>query len=238
MLLLKMTHEEVRNEILKDLPNVERFNSHKDKDYRRMSLKMKYFPKYVFSEYVSPRKNRWLITTKFFAKNDFSSTYGILQNQNGLVLHQAFVNYHEQRFSTICTFIPHFFERYAERNGLDVKGLALIKQLLKDDCSFNIDRTQEISGGKVRDKENNVHLCMRHGVGLGDEVGHKHYLIKTFFTYEMSYGRQRQVFESKRAESASALDYDKKIPMSRIGVAINEVFSEKTIKKLKRRLGL
>lgn len=237
MLLLKMTHEEVRNEVLKDLPNVERFNSHKDKDYRRMSLKMKDFPKYVFSEYVSPRKNRWLISTKIYAKNDFSSTYGVLQNQNGLVLHQAFVNYHEQNFSTICTFIPHFFERYAERNELDLKGLPLIKQVLKDDCSFNIDRTNQFSGMKDRDKENNVHACMRHGIGLGYEVGHKHYLIKTFITYDMTVGKQRRLFESKRAEAASALDNDKPTKIPKIGTAVYEI-SEKAIKKIKRKLGL
>ena len=198
MLLPKMTHDEERQEILKDLPNVERWNQHRQNEYRRMSFKIKDFPKYVFTEYVSPRKNRWLVSTKFWKKDDFCSTFGVLQILNGLVLHQVFCSFYEDKFSTIVTFIPHFFERYRQYNQLDIKGIPLIKQVLKDDISFNVDRTQEISGRKELDKDNNVHCCMRQGIGLGYELGYRHYLIKTFVTYEMSRGRQKSIFEATR----------------------------------------
>lgn len=198
MLLSKMTHEEERQEILKDLPNVERWDQHRWKTYYRMSLKIKDFPKYVFTEYVSPRKNRWLVSTKIDGKDSFASTYGVLQILNGLVLHQVFCSMREDRFSTVCTFLPHFFERYRQYNQLDIKGIPLIKQVLKDDISFNVDRTQEISGRKELDKDNNVHCCMRQGIGLGYELGYRHYLIKTFVTYEMSRGRQKSIFEATR----------------------------------------
>ena len=235
MLLLNMTHEEVRNEILKDLPNVQRWDEHQWKDYRRKSLKIREFPKYLFTEYKSPRKNLWLISTKFFGKDDFSSTFGVLQNQNGLVLHQTFVGHHDSQFSTICTFIPHFFERYAEYNKLDLKGKDLIKKVLKDDCSFNIDKTNEISGRRDRYKENNIHACMSHGVGMGYEVGYKHYLIKTYITYDMSHGKQKKVFDSKRDDVikiANSQDY----PAPKIGD--NMIINESIIKKIKRKLGL
>lgn len=233
-----MTHEEVRKEILKDLPNVQRWEEHQWKDYRRKSLKMRDFPKYLFTEYVSPRKNTWLISTKFFGKDDFSSTFGVLQIQNGLVLHQAFVNSIEDKFSTLCTFIPHFFERYAQYNKLDLKGKELIKKMLRDDCSFNIDKTNWLSGRKDRDKENNVHACMTHGVGMGYEVGPRHFLIKTYITYDMSYGKQKEVFESKR-EDAKSIVNDKPLPyrpplLSKPNLVIDEAI----IKKLKRKLKL
>lgn len=234
MLLLNMTHEEVRNEILKDLPNVQRWEEHQWKEYRRKSLKMRDFPKYIFTEYVSPRKNTWLVSTKFFGKDDFSSTFGVLQIQNGLVLHQAFVNNCENKFSTICTFIPHFFERYAQYNKLDLKGKALIKQMLKDDCSFNIDKTNYISGRKDRDKENNVHACMSHGVGMGYEVGPRHFLIKTYIKYDMSFGKQKKVFESKREDVVSIIKKSETV-MPRIND--NLIVDETIIKKLKRKLG-
>ena len=54
MLLPTMTHEEERKEVLKDLPNVERWDKHRWKTYYRMSLRLKDFPKFVFTEYVSP----------------------------------------------------------------------------------------------------------------------------------------------------------------------------------------
>lgn len=210
MLLPKMTHIEERSEIIKDLPNVERWDKHRWKDYHRMSLKMKDFPKYVFTEYVSPRKNRWLVCTKFWKKDDFCSTFGVLQILNGLVLHQVFCTYNEESFSTIVTFLPHFFERYRQYNKLSIKGIPLIKQVLKDDCSFNIDRTQEISGRKELDKDNNVHCCMRQGVGLGYELGRRHYLIKTFITYEMTRGRQKKTFEAAR-DNFAKIDSPQKI---------------------------
>lgn len=236
MLLLNMTHKEVRNEILKDLPNVENWERHLWKDFRRKSLKMHSFPRYLFSEYVSPRKNNWLILTKFFGKDDFSSTFGVLQYQNGLVLHQAFVCQSEQSYSTICTFIPHFFERYAQHNSLDLKGKDLIKQMLKDDCSFNIDKTQFISGRKERHRDDNVHACMKNGVGLGYEVGKRHYLIKTYITYEMSMGKQKEIFESKRNDvirvTANPSPFTQ--PLTRINLGI----TEKEVEKLKRKLGM
>lgn len=235
MLLSTMTHEEERSEILKDLSNVERWDQHRWKDYRRMSLKMKDFPKYVFSEYVSPRKNRWLVTTKFWGKDDFCSTFGVLQILNGLVLHQVFCSLYEEKFSTICTFIPHFFDRYRQYNKLDIKGIPLIKQMLKDDCSFNLDRTQEISGRKELDKENNIHCCMRQGVGLGYELGYKHYLIKTFVTYDMARGRQKKIFEATRDDFSRKLT-DKPQPIQRFDQP-SFLLSEEEIKNAIRKIG-
>ena len=229
-----MTHEEERSEILKDLPNVERWDQHRWKDYRRMSLKLKDFPKYVFTEYVSPRKNRWLVSTKFLGKDDFCSTFGVLQILNGLVLHQVFCSLNEEKFSTVCTFLPHFFDRYSQYNKLDIKGVSLIKQVLKDDISFNLDRTQEISGRKELDKENNIHCCMRQGVGLGYELGYRHYLIKTFVTYDMSRGRQKKIFEATRDDFSRQLT-DKPTTVPRFNRPL--LLSEEEIKKAMKKYG-
>lgn len=237
MLLLNMTHEEVRNEILRDLPNVENWERHLWKDFRRRSLKMREFPKYIFNDYVSPRRNTWLVCTKFFGKDDFASTFGVLQVQNGLVLHQAFVNDKEEKFSSICTFIPHFFERYAQHNGLDLKSKELIKRMLKDDCSFNVDRTQEVSGRKDRDKDNNVHACMSHGVGMGYEVGYRHYLIKTYITYDMSVGRQKEIFESKRSTVSSTSYVAPSTPFPQPLLQGGMEIPKKILKKIRRMLG-
>lgn len=240
MLLQNMTHEEVRNEILKDLPNVERYEEYQWKNYRRKSLKMREFPKYIFTEYKSPRKNTWLISTKFFGKGDFSSTFGVLQVQNGLVLHQAFAGNLDNKFSTICTFIPHFFERYAQYNNLDLKGKDLIKKVLRDDCSFQIDKTNEISGRRDRDKENNVHACMTHGVGMGYEVGYKHFLIKTYIKYDMSFGKQKEIFDAKREDVTNNVNVQP-IPYQRSPILVGQediVVNESLIKKLKRKLRL
>lgn len=237
MLLLNMTHEEVRNEIFKDLPNVENWEQHQWKYFRRKSLKMRSFPRYLFTEYVSPRKNTWIILTKFCGKDYFASTFGVLQIQNGLVLHQAFVNQEERQFSTICTFIPHFFERYAQYNNLKLKGKDLIKKMLKDDCSFNIDKTQYISGKKERNRDDNVHACMKNGVGLGYEVGRKHYLIKTYITYDMSFGKQKEIFENKRNDVIKTIYTPSSPLIPRLGKTTVEI-SEKAIQKLKRKLGM
>ncbi len=237
MLLPKMTHSEERTEILKDLPNVERWNEHRERDFRRLSFKVKDFPKYVFAEYVSPRKNKWLVSTRIIGKDLFASTYGVLQVLNGLVLHQVFCGYKENNFSTICTFIPHFFDRYREYNKLNLKGIPLIKQLLKDDCSFNVDRTQEISGRKELDKDYNIHCCMQNGVGLGYEIGRKHYLIKTFITYDMSRGRQKKIFEATRDDFTRKLDQRASISVPRLGQPIPILLSENDIKKAIRKFG-
>lgn len=235
MLLPKMTHEEERQEILKDLPNVERWDQHRWKTYYRMSLKMNDFPRYVFAEYVSPRKNRWLVSTKIDCKDSFASTYGVLQILNGLVLHQVFCSMKEDRFSTVCTFLPHFFKRYRQYNQLTIKGIPLIKQVLKDDISFNVDRTQEISGRKELDKDNNVHCCMRQGIGLGYELGYRHYLIKTFVTYEMSRGRQKNIFEATRDDLVrTRQDVPQRVRTIGSGTCL---LSEEEIKKAMKKYG-
>ena len=230
-----MTHDEVRNELLKDLENVRRWEAHREREHRRKSFKMRSFPKLMFTEYVSPRRNTWLVSTKYFGKDKFSSTYGVLQIQNGLVLHQIFHNKYEGYEPCICTFIPHFFERYAEYNKIDLKGKALIKRTLQDDCSFNIDKTNEISGRKDRDKENNVHACMAHGIGMGYEVDHRHYLIKTYITYEMSFGQQKKVLQSVRDELRKGIKEQNTIPI--IG-DVKNLLDESIINKIKRKLGI
>ena len=235
MLLPKMTHKEERAEILKDLPNVERWNKYRWKDYYRLSLKMKDFPKYVFTEYVSPLRNRWLVSTRISGKDSFASTFGVLQILNGLVLHQVFCHHNDDKYSTICTFIPHFFERYREYNNLDLKGIPLIKQVLKDDCSFNVDRTQEISGRKELERDNNVHCCMHNGVGLGYELGSGHYLIKTFITYEMSKGKQKAIFEAARRGVDDLLADKKSISIPRLE---KPILSEEEIKKAMKKYGI
>lgn len=234
MLLPNMTHEEECKEILKDLPNVERWDKHRWKTYYRMSLKMKEYPKYVFTEYVSPRKNRWLVSTKITGKDCFCSTFGVLQILNGLVLHQVFSSLYEDKYSTVCTFLPHFFDRYRQYNNLDLKGIPLIKQMLKDDCSFNVDRTQEISGKKELNRDDNVHCCMQQGVGLGYELGHHHYLIKTFVTYDMSRGKQKKIFEAARDDFSNRINSAPPL-LKRIGEAI--LISEEEIKKAIKKIG-
>lgn len=234
MLLPKMTHSEERTEILKDLPNVERWNEHRERDFRRLSFKMKDFPKYVFAEYVSPRKNKWLVSTKITGKDLFASTYGVLQVLNGLVLHQAFCSYREDGFSTVCKFIPHFFSRYREYNKLEIKGIPLIKQFLKDDCSFNIDRTQEISGRRELDKDYNIHCCMQNGVGLGYEVGPRHYLIKTYITYDMARGKQKKILEATRDDFTRQLCQRAVIPVPEI--SLPSILTENDIKKAIRKI--
>ena len=159
----------------------------------------------------------------------------MLQVLNGLVLHQVFCSLYEDKFSTVCTFIPHFFDRYRQYNKLDIKGIPLIKQMLKDDCSFNLDRTQEISGRKELDKENNIHCCMRQGVGLGYELGHRHYLIKTFVTYDMARGRQKKIFEATRDDFSRKMD-DRAPAVPRFGQQ-SFLLSEEEIKKAMKKYG-
>ena len=47
---------------------------------------------------------------------------------------------------------------------------------------------------------------MHHGVGLGYELGYRHYLIKTFVTYDMARGRQKMIFESTRDDATRKLE--------------------------------
>lgn len=239
MLLLNMTHAEVQREVLCDLPNVLQWERHQWRDFRKRTFRTRQFPAYFFSEYVSPRRNNWIITTKIFKKGDFASAYGILQIQNGLVLHQAAFHRSDRdgRDPTLCTFIPHFFERYAQYNNLGLKGKALIKYFLTDDYSFNVDKTQAVSGRKERDRDDNVHICMDGGVGLGYEVGRNYYLIKTFITYDMSVGRQKEVFEHRR--DATSIQMNTSLPplLPRPENPVIDI-PEKEIQKLKRKLGI
>ena len=76
---------------------------------------------------------------------------------------------------------------------------------------------------------------MRQGVGLGYELGYKHYLIKTFVTYDMARGRQKKIFEATRDDFSRKLT-DKPQPIQRFDQP-SFLLSEEEIKNAIRKIG-
>ena len=76
---------------------------------------------------------------------------------------------------------------------------------------------------------------MRQGVGLGYELGHRHYLIKTFVTYDMARGRQKKIFEATRDDFSRKMD-DRAPAVPRLGQQ-SFLLSEEEIKKAMKKYG-
>lgn len=193
-----MTYEEIFDEVAKDFESVKTKFSYIKKGLARYARRQVKYPAVHFSEYISPRKNRWIIISIFYRRNIHNGGAGVAfaclqkSDKGGYMVHEVVVN--KFRKCYLATFHPHFFDRYREHMGVDKTGIDLIRHFFGHNHEGSTDFTSEYSGKQSRHK-NAYHVCLQEGIGLGEVLASSHALITTFITYDMAAGEQKEAFD-------------------------------------------
>ena len=206
MIVSGMTYDEIITEVSKDVADVFELSCKKDAKIKRIVQKSQTFPVRLYSFVTSsPNKNRWLLTweahsRKHVGDNILFAMICIINNKNGrIAIMPSFQNLQHPLF---FIFLPHFFQRFAERMQIDATGEELIRRFFQFNVNFSIDtRRQMISNTQFVIEAT---ATSPEGISLGYQLADGSFFFKTFITYEMAKGEQIEAFrtsELRRVES-------------------------------------
>ena len=191
-----MTHAEAYAELEKDRENVARWYDHQAETYRRKALKTQKFPATWWLDYTSPRKNRYLIsvtcTRRNYDKYHGITTIALRREERGYSVYLTHINSYSPVKKTV--FVPHVFDRYAERANVNKQGMDLIRHFMDHQSGGHVITDQRLAGRSVRyNGRNHKFIAVREGVLLGD-MDDGIFIVRTFITYDMATGLQRDKF--------------------------------------------
>ena len=200
MIVPAMTPEEVYRELERDRDNLSRWWLHRRKEIARRALKNTKFPMQTWLDYISPRKNRYLIlsivTKRQYDKGNASAFCAIQRTEYGMAVFASWLNW--QRFMTQSAYLPHVFLRYSQRAKVMKTGIDLIKHFFEHNHTGEQSTDQRFVGRSVRyNGKNYISMSVAEGVLLGEKVG-SIFVAHTFITYDMATGKQREEFEKKK----------------------------------------
>ena len=207
MVTFGMTYDEIIREIKNDIPYILDASDKKDVKVRRAILKSSLFPIRLHSFVTSRNHNRWVLLWEALSKKNIGekalfSMVCIVNSSNGRI---AFMpSFHESGEPTFFVFLPHFFQRYADRMGIELNGEELIKRYFQFNLNFSINTKKEM----VNEKQYVIRATgtSSEGVALGYQLLDGSFFFKTFITYDMAKGEQEDEFresEEKRSERHS-----------------------------------
>lgn len=213
MIVDGMNYEEIQKEVLLDFDNMERYLHWKKKDISKFARRQEKFPCTHIIEWISPKKNRWIIMSVLFKKNIHNGGGAVMgaviqKYPKGFAAHQVAINFSGWQYVT--TYLPHFFDKYAERMNLDKTGVDLIKHFFRHNHVADNDFTKTLSGKGSRDTDT-IHMCFGEGVGMGQVLSNRHALLKTFITYDMTSQNQEEVFTDLRIDSKDYQEIHKRV---------------------------
>lgn len=195
-----MTHAEVYKELDADRENLERWWDHRYDEYRRRALKTMKFPVSWNTEYVSPRKNQYILIVTC-TRRRFEGYYGCVLLALRKEKHDYTVYLTKLNKETIMgktVFLPHFFDRYAERAGIDKNGVDLIRHFFANQSGGYILSAQQLASRSVRyNGRDHRFMAIHDGVLLGD-LEDDIFIMRTFITYNMAGIRQSDEFTYAR----------------------------------------
>lgn len=185
MIVATMTEEELIKEVRSDMVNAFRFSDSKDQKFRRMVLKSTTFPVRSYCYYTSPKKNKWIILFEARSKKEIgdSCRFTFACAYNSAHGYYAVMPTTTNGTHHLIMYPPHFFSRFADRCGIELTGVDLIRRYF----TLNPSYAFEI-------KENEVYGSSEDGVAMGLMSAKGSVLFKTFITYEMTKGEQVKVF--------------------------------------------
>lgn len=190
-----MTADELVNEFTADLPQVISVSDVKQIKADKIIKKSKMFPVYLHAYLKTKRKNDWIILLE--AKNKRYI------GDDCLITFVSHFDFGSGRYAMFWTsyqgtpihiiFTPHFFSRYAERNGISLSGIDLIHRYFKKNPSYGFNSNSDIFGNM---QKINVYGSTTEGIAMGVQLNAKHNIIlfRTFITYEMCKGQQIEDF--------------------------------------------
>ena len=196
MIVDSMTHEEVYQELARDLPNLSRKMERSFKDNRRYALKQdsKKFPIPMVGHYTSPRRIKYgliVILQRRSEKDFLHFAYTIRHTPNGNEVYIC--RTHDESTLAKMIFIPHALKRYAERSGNEHTGEDLVRSMLIRSYGHSMSSNQLIGAKSVRYKGDMLlTLCTREGAWLGKKEGDI-YVVNTFISNDMMGGLQKEI---------------------------------------------
>ena len=202
MIVETMTHAEAFRELDADRDNVNRWLDHRADELRRKALKATKFPVTWWLDYTSPRKNRYMIgvtcTRRKFSRYHAISPLVLRREQRGFSVYMTPLE--RQSLVRRTVFLPHFFDRYAERMGVKKQGVDLIRYFFDRQTGGTILTDQRLAGRGVRyNGRDHKFVPVQDGVTLGD-MQDGIFVFRTFITYDMATGVQRDVFNGAQKE--------------------------------------
>ena len=152
MILSSMTTDEMFRELMIDKDNCIRWREHLRRRVAEIARRGSKFPRYLFYDYLSPRKNQWLVQASIVSRHPYNgilfSSCVVRHAEDGWYMHQAVYN----SVATIQMIMtPHCIRRYAERTGReDVKMPELMKVWMM--CNHDIcgENDESLSGRRSR----------------------------------------------------------------------------------------
>ena len=193
MIVPSMNQEEACMELDRDAEAVERWRVRLLNSIRHRVMKCTKFPIAKWLDYISPRKNRYIMHLRIHEKRMRTVLTGLVairHEDDGLT---AYVRWGE-RYMII---IPHAFKRYAERVGVEKYGIELVKHYFLHNVHGKDEKNARLVGRSVRwNGEEHQACCVNEGVLLG-QVKDKYFLVRTFITYDMATGKQKEVFDAR-----------------------------------------
>lgn len=199
MIVNSMTPEEVYRDIERDIWNVAAWWTKQRKARAKRALKLLAFPNFAWYDYQSHRHNRFLVLSGLFGRkynnSNFTAVFVLQKKERGFAVYCT--RFPWQFLADRIVFMPHLFDRYAERYKVKLTGIELIKYFLQRNC-YGEPADGKYSGRSVRYKErDNYCLSVHDGVLLG-EMKDDIFIASTFITYEMANGLQRVEFERSK----------------------------------------
>lgn len=205
MIVPSMTPEEVYREIERDMPNVAAWWMRQRKAVAKRARSMNRFPQTFWYEYTSHRHNRYMVmsvlTGQSYEKNNSTGVYALLKMERGYALY--YTRFPWQHAAGCVAIMPHAFDRYAERFGVPLSGVELIKEWITRNAYGVPADDERFVGRSVRyNGRDNACSCLQDGVLLGEFIGGI-FVGRTFITYSMATGLQRKEFEQNRQKVLS-----------------------------------
>ena len=213
MIVSGMTYDEIITEVNKDVADVFELSCKKDAKIKRIVQKSQIFPVRLYSFVTSSNKNRWLLTweahsRKHVGDNILFAMVCIVNNRNGrIAIMPSFQNLQHPLF---FIFLPHFFQRFAERMQIDATGEELIRRFFQFNANFSIDTRRQMISNTQSVIE--ATATSPEGISLGYQLAYGSFFFKTFITCDMAKGEQIESFrESELRRETSHKEFLKSI---------------------------
>jgi hypothetical protein len=195
MIIPTMTEGEVVKEVTADYFNAFRYSDHIDKKFRRIVIKSHRFPVRAHYEYISPRKNKWLIFLESRSKKEIldNSRVSLVATYETKIGRHAIMGTFTNKRMHFVIYPPHFFARYRQRVlQSDASNNDIIVRYFQENYSYVYD----LCNVKISDNQYQIEVrgSTSEGVALGLQTVEGNVLFKTFVTYEMLKGEQIAIF--------------------------------------------
>lgn len=204
MIVSTMTPEEVYRELDRDRDNLSRWWLRKRQEIAKRALKCTKFPMTTWLEWISPRKNRYLVFNillkRKFDKGNASGFIALQRTEYGTATYTSWVNW--QYHTTRNVYLPHLYMRYSQRCNVMKTGTDLIKHFIERNVHGEVSYDKRFVGRSIRYKDKNfASVSTTEGVLLGENAPGNIFVGHTFITYDMATGLQRKEFEANKEKA-------------------------------------